>query len=280
VRRDANLPVAVPKTLVNIDNIPFRRNRPVKKLFVSFAALIVLVLPAAVRANTFTFSPPATASNTNTSTNNPNNASYQGGANQFDLDHHKAYTWQINNVVIPQGQQITGASITFTSIRNWDTNPNMLFVHLLDSARSFTTASGTRTATSSGVTSYEDVDPSQSPVTSISDAFAGADLASNPLLAAGTGNALLFSQSFTTTAVTYTFTFTSAQLQLLSQFIANGNNLAFGFDSDCHFWNNGITFNITTGPTATPEPMTLTLLGTGLAGLYAQRRRRQQRQRA
>lgn len=251
-----------------------------KKLLVSFAVLFVLALPGIVKADTLTFTAPATAPNTNSSTNNPNNSSYQGGANQFDLDHHRAYTWQINNVVIPQGQTITGATITFTSIRNWDTNPNTLFVHLLDSARSFTTASGTRTATTSGITSYEDVDPSQSPVTSISDAFAGSDLASNPLLASGTGNALLFSRSFTTTAVTYTFTFTSAQLQLLSQYIANGNNLAFGFDSDCHFWNNGISFNFTTGPTATPEPMTLTLLGTGLAGLYAQRRRRQQRQRA
>lgn len=250
-----------------------------KKLFISLAALIVLGLPAAVRADTITFRPPATAANTNSTTNNPNNANYQGGANQFDLDHHRAYTWQINNVNIPAGQTITGATLTFTSIRNWDTNANRLFVHMLDTARNFSTASGTRSATVNGVTSFEDVDSSQSPVTSISDAFAGSDLASNPLVASGTGNTLLFDRSFNTTATTYTFTFTSAQLQMLAQFLANGQNLAFGFDSDCHFWNNGITFTITTSPSGVPEPMTLTLLGTGLAGLYYRRRRQQQRAR-
>jgi hypothetical protein len=247
-------------------------------LFVAFAALIVVGLPAAVRADTITFHPPATAANTNTSTSNPTNSSYQGGANQFDLDHHRAYTWQVNNVVIPQGQVITGATLTFTSIRNWDTNPNVLFVHLLDSARTYSTSTSTRSATSNGVTSYQDTDPNQAPVTDISDAFAGNDLANNPLVASGTGNSLLFARSFTTTAQTYTFTFSAAQLQLLAQYLANGNNIAFGLDSDCHFWNNGIAFTITTGPQNVPEPMTLTLLGTGLAGLYAQRRRRQQRQ--
>jgi PEP-CTERM motif len=239
----------------------------VKKLFIALAALAVFALPA--MADTITFTAPVTGANTSTSTNNPNNASYQGGAKQFTLDHHDAYTWQINNILIPQGQQITGATITFTDMRNWDTNPNMLFVHLLDTA----VHNG-----NNAVGSYQDVSSAQAPVTSISDAFAGSDLASNPLVAPGVGNTFLFQHSFSgTSASSFTFTFTSAQLQALMAYINNGNNIAFGFDPDCHFFNNGITFTIFTNhPTATPEPMTLTLLGTGLAGLYYQRRRRQQ----
>jgi hypothetical protein len=56
----------------------------------------------------------------------------------------------------------------------------------------------------------------------------------------------------------------------------NGGNIAFGFDPDCHFWNDGIVFSFTTKPTATPEPTTMVLLGTGLAGLYYNRKRKKQ----
>ena len=138
-----------------------------------------------------------------------------------------------------------GATLTFHNISNWDTNPNMLFMHLLDTARN------------AGIASFTDASGVPVPSSQIRDNFAGSLLGSNPLVAPGTGNILLTQQSFTTTPRDFVYTFTADQLNILSAFILNQGNLALGLDPDCHFWNNGITLTLTTcPPTATPARAT------------------------
>jgi hypothetical protein len=247
----------------------------VKKLLIGFAALAIFSLHGSALADTIVLAaaPPTAPDTAGSAGSNP------GGPNQFDLDHHRAYTWQISNVNlatrVPAGHTITGATLTFSSITNWDTNPNTLFVRMFDSANSFASASGTRTATVNGVTSIQDADPNQAPVTSISDYFA-----SENVLVNNTGTVI--GQFTDTNGVATTenviFTFNQTQLAALIAYLNNGSNVAFGFDPDCHFWNNGITLKIYTSPAAVPEPATMTLLGTGLAGLYYRRRKQQQRQ--
>jgi hypothetical protein len=248
--------------------------------------LAFLGLPVVAKADVFTFNAPATSPNNNSNTNNPTQSDYEGGANQFNLDHHLAYTWRLSGVNIPQGQQITSATLTITNIRNWDSNSNMLFIHMLNTAQTYAAASGglpgvgwhTQTYNFPGgaVTAFVDVNLAQAPVTSITDAF-GAGYDSNPLVVGANNlnnNLLLAAQEFNTTSTNYVLNLTNAQLSLLASYIANGSDFAFGFDSDCHFWNNGITFTFTTAPTATPEPATMLLLGSSLVGFgYFQRRR-------
>jgi hypothetical protein len=178
-----------------------------------------------------------------------------------DLDHHMAYAWRIDGISLTN-QTIVSASLTFSDIRNWNTSTNMLFVHLLDTAKG------------AGVTSFADSPGSDD---QIIDNFAGSKYLSNPLVnGATTANTFLGSKSFTTTPVTYKITFTGAELTALTTYINNGNNIAFGIDPDCHFFNDGITFSFTTqSQTVNQVPetgLTATLFLLGLAGLAVARR--------
>jgi hypothetical protein len=169
-----------------------------------------------------------------------------------DLDHHLVYTWRIDDVTVNPAN-ITGATLTFTSIQNWDGNPNVLHLHLLD------------TANYSGVHSFVDDPTGASPVTDFTDDFIDPRYHGQAgwLVAAGTSDTFLTDQSFTLTPVTWTYTFTAAQLTALRADISNGNNFALGLDPDCHFFNNGVQFTL---DTRTPDTgSTLAMFGTTAA---------------
>jgi hypothetical protein len=162
-------------------------------------------------------------------------------SNLDDLDHFYYYEWGFNWTV-PSGQTITGASLFFNDIRNWDSNPNILYVEMMNQAPL-------------GVTSGFDNEGG-------GNAFAGQ------------GTHIVDLVNLTTTATDINYNFTSGQIDALKQYLADGNNVAFGFDPDCHFWNNGITFKVATAAAVVPEPATMMMMGSGLIGMLGFRRRK------
>ena len=203
------------------------------KAILSF--LTLLVLAATSRATSYTYTPTP--------------------ADLHDLDHHSAYTWRIDNINLG-GATITGASLTFTNIANWDANPNILFIHLFDTAKY------------SGVHSFIDASGVPVPNNQMVDNFASPMLSSNPLIAAGTANTFLTSKSFTMTPTTFTYNFTAAQLVALQSYIVHGGNIAFGLDPDCHFFNDGVKFTMSVPDGGT----TAVLLGLAVVGICFARR--------
>lgn len=182
-----------------------------------------------------------------------------------DLDHHLVYTWRLDNINL-NNVAITSVSLTFTNIANWDTNLNVLHIHLLD------------TAINPGVASFTD-DPTNSvPLTDLTDDFVSSRFHDSPgwLVAAGTKDTLLANPSFTTTPSSYTINFNASQLAALRDYIASGNDVAFGLDPDCHFFNDSVTFTMNLTPVpeaATVVPAACLIISTTLLEIRRRRRR-------
>jgi hypothetical protein len=175
-----------------------------------------------------------------------------------DLDHHSAYTWRIDNVNVNPGS-IRSVILTFTSIRNWDRNANVLHLHLLDTAKR------------SGVRSFIDDPSSSAPVVDYTDDFISTryNSLSSWLVANGTADTFLTNQSFTMTPVSWSYTLSASQLADLRSYIANGNNFALGLDPDCHFFSDGVKLTMMVPDDAD----SCALLAIALAGLFLLRYR-------
>jgi hypothetical protein len=187
----------------------------------------------------------------------------------YDLDHHELYTWRIGGINLT-GKTITGATLRFKNIANWRIEPNILHVHMFD------------TVLNSGVWSFLDDNPyddvlHNDGVVDLTDDFISTRYhnGQNALgqyspwgIGPGTTSVFLFDKSFTTAPTTVNFDLVAnGFLDELNTFILNGNNVAFGFDPDCHFTNDGIELEIKTIPTSSnqiPEPASLLFLAGGM----------------
>lgn len=175
----------------------------------------------------------------------------QGGVTVFtpnpidlgELPHAWYYTWGMD-LALPQGQTITGVVLTLHGIYNESPGDNQLYLHLLDNV-------------AAGVVEYHDVDAD-------GDSFANQGVLiaawSDPVGGAGGAGDL-----------TFTFSADDPLLAALNAYAADGQ-FGLGIDSDCLYYNNGITVTVTTVAIPAPGAILLGSIGVGLVGWLRRRK--------
>jgi len=200
-------------------------NQKMKKMRMLIVAAIFCLapLPSAV-ASTYSFSP--------------------APADMYDLDHYKYYEWGIDWEV-PSGEVITGATLSFNDIYNYDNTDHILYAALLDNPA---------------------VGVSQGSDTIYPDTQFSNEFGSEPVQLFTWENSLYLNDG----PQDVSFTFSSDMLTALGIYAADGV-FGVGLDPDCHFFNNGVSLTVQTAPV--PIPGAVVLLGTGLVSFFGLRRK-------
>jgi hypothetical protein len=243
-----------------------------------FAILSGIATGAASYAGSYTFTP-------------------TGNTDLSDLSHDSAYEWGITGSTetalktnLSSGYHITSATITIKNIYNWDVadTHNKLFINLLDNPVS-------------GITTFQD-DPADQGVNqgTVSDYFDGNNGTNGTRyygdhhkdgsgLSSGSKNknsgeidlSYYHDNDGPATKINYSFSLTAFDISVLTSYIGDGNggsgtaDFGLGFDPDCHFYNDGVSFTICTEKDvhSTPEGgVTAALFLFGLAGVASVRR--------
>jgi hypothetical protein len=173
-----------------------------------------------------------------------------------DLDHNYYYAWKIQGWTIPQGQVIEEATLTITGINDWvNENNDHLYIHLMDSKRT----GGTRVISGGNTFYWTDYQGGGDNWSTWGYLIANYQDTTNPW--------------YQTETLTYHFS-TLGLLDELTNYLTNDvdHTIFLGFDPDCHYFNDGVQFEIITRSESVPEPGMIILMSAGIAGFAFFRR--------
>lgn len=155
------------------------------------------------------------------------------------LNHNEYYTWGIDVTWDPLVDEIVTASLFLDELENWNDLPNDLYIHLLDDG-----PLGVTTGTDWG---------------------GGGDNFD------GQGILLVHYEDLSSSPEDKLYVFTDDEVDVLNDYALDGR-IAFGFDPDCHFSNDGVEFTIDMRPI--PEPATLAIVGFGALLVFVRKTRK------
>ena len=174
-----------------------------------------------------------------------------GDGDLDDFDHYQAYLWRIDlDAYMDAGAEIYDVTIYIDDIADWTAEwYDILWVNMVDPNYLYGT---------NYVTSYYDGQYPSNYFATIRNQYSASTLV-------GTWS----DPSYPPTPQDISF---SVDVDLFNLYREDNNNIGFGFDGDCHYWNNGVRLVINTNSVS--EPTLISLLGCGLLGLFLVRRRR------
>lgn len=220
-----------------------------KKLIIS---LLLVASSLVVRGNTVSITPAVTS-------------------DLKDLDHSTAVSWGFDltktSLQLGGGWAITSATISIKNINDWQIeNNDKLFIDLLDNPVVGTNGQKYYNDTNDVVSDYFfETAKYKSPayrLTTYSD--------TNETYNKKT-------KKWSNPTENFSYTLDSAQIAILNSYLANAFNaksqwaFGLGFDADCHYYNDGVTFTVTTSHVP-DAASTFGLFGLGALALVGLRR--------